>query len=374
MTSLTIPEFHRVSDRDIEAPIDGQRLYYSADVSLVTSSDALACAFWLPAMASGRPLVSDSAIDELLHGNLLQIRSIAAQWWNFPEVDLIAPTVRRESNGTGVGLFFTCGVDSMFTLLRNIDHVDHLINVHGFDIRLDDGARFKKQKESILRVAELTKKTSIFVETNLKEHPAFSWMSWEIAHIAALISVGSLLTDHLDRIYVASTDIPPPWGSHADLDPLWGSSALKVVNNEKGLSRLDKVLTISDWPVAHDNLKVCWENKRETLNCGICEKCLRTMTQIEVSGTLDKFSVFPPGRLADRIAALPRTTRAMFKQWTDTREAIDNKRIRVEIDKLLNRSGRDKSIGNWLAFHRRKFQQRVKDKIYREFASRNPVN
>ena len=43
-----------------------------------------------------------------------------------------------------------------------------------------------------------------------------------------------------------------------------------------GRSRNDKINAVAGWPVAADNLRVCWRNSDPSQNCGICEKCIRT--------------------------------------------------------------------------------------------------
>ena len=48
--------------------------------------------------------------------------------------------------------------------------------------------------------------------------------------------------------------------------------------------RIDKTITIAGWPLAMTNLRVCWENRRGALNCGDCEKCLRTLVGLRLAG------------------------------------------------------------------------------------------
>lgn len=58
------------------------------------------------------------------------------------------------------------------------------------------------------------------------------------------------------------------------------------------LSRLDKVRLISDWDVALQNLRVCTHNPPGRLNCGSCEKCIRTMTELVAVGKLSETQAF----------------------------------------------------------------------------------
>jgi len=44
--------------------------------------------------------------------------------------------------------------------------------------------------------------------------------------------------------------------------------------------------------VALDNLRVCWENRFGRYNCGVCEKCIRTMLNLEAAGMIEKCKSF----------------------------------------------------------------------------------
>ncbi len=85
----------------------------------------------------------------------------------------------------------------------------------------------------------------------------------------------------------------PPNGSHPLLDSLWRSTAVTLMNHGSWISRVGKLERIADNEVVRDTLRVCWQNPDLGLNCGRCEKCLRTMTVLEVLGLLDRFVTLP---------------------------------------------------------------------------------
>ena len=58
------------------------------------------------------------------------------------------------------------------------------------------------------------------------------------------------------------------------------------------MSRLDKLRIIADWDVALDHMRVCLANVPDELNCGKCEKCVRTMLGLEAIGALSKTRAF----------------------------------------------------------------------------------
>jgi len=90
---------------------------------------------------------------------------------------------------------------------------------------------------------------------------------------------------------IASTLSVPdlgPIGSHPLLDPNYSSAAVRILHDGSRLSRLEKVGLIAEWDEALHTLRSCFNAFRppEALNCGMCEKCLRTMTELYVCGKL----------------------------------------------------------------------------------------
>src|SRR4029078_454714 len=79
-----------------------------------------------------------------------------------------------------------------------------------------------------------------------------------------------------------------PWGSHPLLDPLFGTSALRFVHDGLGASRARKARPTRPTELARRHLFVCDNpNPGDPLpNCGRCEKCLRTMTELLFAGAL----------------------------------------------------------------------------------------
>ena len=49
---------------------------------------------------------------------------------------------------------------------------------------------------------------------------------------------------------------------------------------------------MADWDVAFQHVRVCLANVPDKLNCGRCEKCVRTMLELEALGLLDKTRAF----------------------------------------------------------------------------------
>lgn len=341
--ALQPPRLDRAEDgrNELRIEVGGADVYFRSARPLAESVDGAVCAFFLPALAAGRPLASAAPVDRALMGNLEKAAAIAAQFWGYSAHQPGGPLTERTAGASinaSTGIFFTGGVDSFYTLRTQIAHVQSLVNVHGFDIKLGDRDRFARSHTMLARVAEWLSLEHISVETDLRRHPVFAAADWEVTHIAALASVAHALAPMLGRVYVAGSDVPPPWGSHPSLDKLWSSAAVTIVNDELGIARLDKVKAIAGWPPVAATLKVCWENRSAELNCGVCEKCVRTQAQFAVVGGLGDLETFPPGDVVERIDALRWVHRSLFGQWTDIRRETADRRLRRAIDRLLRRS------------------------------------
>ncbi len=73
------------------------------------------------------------------------------------------------------------------------------------------------------------------------------------------------------------SELPIVHGSNPLTDPLLSSRNLEVLDDGGEISRLDKVRRIKDWPELRQHLRVCNHGHGDRLNCGTCEKCIRTI-------------------------------------------------------------------------------------------------
>ena len=97
---------------------------------------------------------------------------------------------------------------------------------------------------------------------------------------------------------IASTNAIPelaPLGSHPMLDPHFSSSEIDVQHDGTRFERLQKVEIIANWPAGLRILRACQNPllPAGVLNCGECEKCTRTMTELLVLGKLQEAKTYP---------------------------------------------------------------------------------
>jgi hypothetical protein len=237
--------------------------------------------------------------------NVPEALRMAARWWGYSESCL--PQIRPDSGvdspppvgGRALALCFSGGVDSFYTLLRGEHRVEVLVMVHGYDIRCMDTIRARAAERSLRQVAAALGIRAVLIRTNLREHPACRGANWEQVHGGALAAVGHLLSEEVDRLAISASYprvFDRPWGSHRALDPCWSSSRVTILHVGAEKWRAEKLAALLDEPLVRAHLRVCWENRAPTGNCGACEKCLRTMLALEAQGCLSEFPVFPPSQ------------------------------------------------------------------------------
>jgi len=215
------------------------------------------------------------------------------------------------------GFFFSGGIDSFATLRENhlsypSTHPGYLrdgILIYGLE--LDEPDKFEHVLRSLTNVAEQANISLVPVYTNLylvyrNEDAGNGFSFWYYKFMgAALAAVAHALSRRLTVVSIATDlDIPnqKPHGSHPLLDTNYSSYNLRIRHRGVALSRLEKTKLIAGWDVALENLRVCNHFRQysvDTLNCGKCEKCVRTMLALTAVGVLDKMQTFPATRVSE---------------------------------------------------------------------------
>lgn len=342
----------------VVARVAGEEVFFESSAELVPKVEALLCAFLLPAMAKHRNLKIQAPVSRRLIQNLAIARTTIREWWpTFGHVGIEAAHQVEQHPAGDAGLFYTGGVDSTYALYRLKDRVRALVYVEGFDVPLTDTRRLEAVREWNQSIAKSCGLPLLTIRTNLRSHPLYRRPSWKITHIAALAAVAHCLARHLHTLYVAASDVPPPHGSHPRLDAAWSSEDTTLVNFGAELSRLERVTAIAGWEVTRNRLRVCWENRSDNLNCGICEKCVRTQLQFLAAGDRECFNPLPIASLSQRIRALPPVTTHLLAQWEALLAKIAEPPLREAVADLLERSRATPSShskrGGWLAKLRR---------------------
>lgn len=217
----------------------------------------------------------------------------------------VAPS--SASEGRAIQLF-TGGVDSTFTAIRHALHdlgdasfpVSDCLMVHGLDVRHDNYAAFERLKIRVGPMLEYLGLDAKFVWTDIRVNENDLW---EQSHATKLSSVlHQFSTDFQFGLIASSEPYSNPivgWGSAPSTDYLLSTSEMDIVHDGAGYTRTEKVRRITEHPVLTAKLKVCWEGENQSVNCGKCEKCIRTQLNFLANG-LENPACFPnPLKLVD---------------------------------------------------------------------------
>jgi hypothetical protein len=298
----------KVSAR-ISSPASITELWFrTTGISPWTGEDILIPASLFCAMQAGMPLHIRGTISAKQAGHLDSLQSIFNTWYPRCKKVPVSWDAMDDTPGKGnegVGCFFSGGLDSFYTCLKHESEIDTLVLVHGFDIWLDDH-ELRRQVSSVLQdVADKLGKPLIEVETNLHEFTK-RFIDWGLQGFGSgLASVAILLSSHLKKIYIPSSESYAhlePCGSHPMLDPLWGTERLEIVHDGCEATRVEKAQRVAQSELALTHLRVCYQNldeirgqygeRPEKWNCGRCEKCVRTMINLHIADALELCPTF----------------------------------------------------------------------------------
>lgn len=268
-------------------------------------ADGFVVALLLLAMATREPIEVCAPLSPHLLCGMEEYQRIFNIW--LPKWFRLVP-VRSAADApemvapTGVGCFFSGGVDSFFSLHSHLPHnepiperrLTHTLFVHGFDIPLTEEQTFTTAAREYTRLMERLELQLITGRTNIRAWVAR--LDWGMAHGPALLGTGLMLSGLFSRLYIPSSQHyleTDPWGSDYRTDHLLSTKTLQFVHDGSSYSRAEKTLAIARWPEAYSHLRVCWEKPDGLRNCCRCSKCIRTMTMLEAAGTLSHFTTFP---------------------------------------------------------------------------------
>jgi len=280
---------------------DSHTLQYSSpDITLAGRAEVAIAAGLLPCMKLRANMQVDAPVSPRFLAGIASIQQVIRSWKpGYAQVTVtgVQPQVAPQPQAQRVGVFFSTGVDSFYSLLRHCDEITDLIYLGGFDTTVGDWSGYQATAERARRVAEHYGKGFIQIDTNIRqmiERYAF----WGLAHGAAMASIGHLLSQHFRRLYIAaSLDLPNQihWGTHPQLDPCWSSETLEFIHDGSDTRRIDKVERLAQEDIALQTLRVCVYPPGEKLNCGRCEKCVRTMIALRAVNALERCPTFAAG-------------------------------------------------------------------------------
>lgn len=274
------------------------QVYFQSDqVILHSSPEALIAAVLLPAMKMRADQINiDAPVSEQFLRGQQEIQKVFQKWKpNYGSVTVQhSGSHQREIKGGNTGIFFSAGVDSYYSFLTHQDEIDALIYLDGFDIPLGEHESRARMHENLNWIGEKFGKQVVCIETNLREFQE-KFLTWTFGHGSAIACVGHLISGEFTRFFVSSGGNPrakKPFGVHPELDPNWSSEWVEFIHDAYTVDRIEKCRFISQYEPVWDSLRVCLRYPENSLNCGVCEKCLRTQVYFQVTGHYDRYTVF----------------------------------------------------------------------------------
>lgn len=251
----------------------------------------------LPCMKRQENIIIKGTVSRRLIITLPKIMEVVEKWdVGFKKISLkVDRTSKDTKKSKASGAFFSGGVDSFYTYLKNKKEVTHFVLIHGWDISLNNTTFLTYFLRKIKKLVRNEKLGLIIVESNHREiiEPVLEW-EWNLG--SALGAAGLFLRNGLKSIYIPSGmrwDQLCPYGTHPDLDPLWSTEKFKIIHDGCEYSRLEKICnSISKSTLALQYLRVCSHTLKNQYNCNRCFKCVQTKIELLCANVLHKAKTF----------------------------------------------------------------------------------
>ncbi|HYQ79072.1 MAG TPA: hypothetical protein VEP91_08210 [Solirubrobacterales bacterium] len=270
--------------------------FSSRDLTLAANPDAAFVAALPVAMGLASSLSVPGRVSPALLSASDTIQDVLAGWHpHLQRVELEAEPATVPAPGPSkTAAFFTCGVDSFYTVLSRREEIDAVVYAHGLDLPPGDPKRDLVSSAFREAAAELGL-PAIELETDIRRFsdPVCDWE--RIYTGAALAAIAHLLADSFDRVLIPAThsyrDLHPT-GSHPLLDPLYSSDRVRIEHVD-AVTRVAKLEYLVGSELAMRSLRVCFQPGVDGLNCGRCAKCVRTMVGLRAIGAAGRCQSLP---------------------------------------------------------------------------------
>jgi 7-cyano-7-deazaguanine synthase in queuosine biosynthesis len=194
--------------------------------------------------------------------------------------------------GNKAVMAFSGGVDACYSLHAHQKkllgsrsrEIDLGLLIVGFDLDRNNPEWIEIARDANRNILSNYDVKQTVVETNWKDY----CVDWEMA-----FGIGVTTTlHHFNKLYSfgiwsADEDYQSeirPWGNHSSQNSFLSERSFPIYATGAGLDRSAKVKIISGNNSVIENIRVCWAFPTGLLNCGKCEKCLRTYLNFKIAG------------------------------------------------------------------------------------------
>jgi hypothetical protein len=351
-----------------------------ASTDLEKSANSFLVAAFIPALRDGesRVRVESASVDPKVCEGLRAAAGLFHKWYgDGPAPAIEAASGFRETTPSGhAALFLSGGADSLHALHDNRSKYSesdddayrtaiHFLGMALFEDDPGEGPRnlAKRTLHAARRIAGSCGLTLRSIRSNVARLSRDDQF-WATHTQGAMLASAALGLPIRRASLAASWDVRglPPWGSHPHLDPCFSSSSIQIRHVGAEFTRLQKIRDLAAWPVALENMIVCHQKPlpKGELNCGRCEKCLRTVIELLLAGALERAAAFPVrGVSPDAVDALAPTPLRTERFWSDLPEPLEGlgrKDLARAVNRYLRRIRRQRQWeddGGWIGGLRR---------------------
>ena len=159
----------RAGRHRVEAEVGGMPLWFeSPDAPLAASPEAFAGALWLPTLARGQRLHVADPVCPTWKAHLTELVHSFERWWQYPAILPAVETLPTAAAppAAGIGLCFTGGVDSFYSLLHSPQRIDTLIYILDYDVPPQVPERYSRYEPHMRRLAAELQARAVLVWSN----------------------------------------------------------------------------------------------------------------------------------------------------------------------------------------------------------------
>lgn len=294
---------------DIWIDDEKAKMYFSVDKAyaryLVTERvDAFLVALLPLAMKKNHDIIFESFLSEKL---LFQLKKFhiptLAKYLGFYPVKLIGKASSEPINiKKAVGTGFSAGVDSFFTVMDNTNlaeesyNITHLtfLNVGSHGDYGGQAARdlFIERSKNAKKYADNNGWELILIDSNVSEILDMLYIeSHTFRSMSAVLALQKLFSKYYYSSGFSFNDFQLNERDSASFDllnlPMFSTDDTSLYPMDGHSNRLDKTEAIAHYPQSYNYLNVCQMSEE---NCGVCEKCRRTMLALYASDALENYA------------------------------------------------------------------------------------
>jgi hypothetical protein len=361
---------------------------FSRDLSSNPHAFLVACIMSAVHFGEKRLLINEEICPELKDG-LINAMTWMRLWWYNPSTQIVKiesktrETGRLEAHRPRAGFFFSGGIDAIATLRSNRIHYapSHPLSIKDglivCGLEVTEPKAFEHVLGLVSELADEADVTLIPVYTNIRslgpDNISQFWDDFWVKEFmgAAFAAIAHAFANRLSVVSISSDhDIPNiyPFSSHPLINCNYTSSDLRIRLEGISLSRFEKTGLVAGWDLALRKLRVCNKPQYytpEKLNCGECEKCVRTMLTLKALGALEKATAFPYNDVTE--AQIAKTGKLMpntYFFWNQLISPLQEKGhhglVRAVEDKIhrYHQEEKKKKLKNMLVKPIKEFDQR----------------